>query len=283
MIKTLLRNLLVSTSAVFVMAAAPAGNGGRYMDPHVILDDVYKSIDNAKTLSYTMVYSERLVTGKMHTDSNYVKLQQAPHKIYVKMSDGTQVLWVANTNNNNAYVHTGSFPHLSLNLDPDGSLMRKDQHHSVTATGYNYFADVLKQAAKAAGPGFESHFLFLGEVSYNGNKCYNLQVVVPDFKYVPYKVLKGENVLTIANKLGLSEYMIMEHNNLPSYTSVTEGEVIQVPNTYAKQMTLYIDKTTNLPLYIAVDDDKGQFEQYIFRNVTVNPALSEQDFSKKNL
>lgn len=280
-IRFLTYRLFLPVLIITAIAAKPDG-GGRYIDPHIMLDDIFKSIDNAKTLTYNMVYSERLADGTMHTDSNFVKLQLNPKKIFVLMSDKTAVLWVANTNKNNAYVHSGSL-HVTMSLDPDGSLMRKNQHHSVVSTGDSYFEDILKQAAKTSGPDFESHFLFLGETIYNGVKCYNMQVIVPDFKYVPYTVLKGENVLTIANKLGLSEYMIMLHNNLPSFESVTTGEVIQVPNTYAKQMALYIDETTYLPVLIKDEDDKGLFEQYIFRNVKVNAPLTDEDFSKKNL
>src|ERR1700722_14125852 len=97
-------------SVTVAIAAIPAG-GGRYTDSHIILDDVFKSIDNIKTLTYTMVYSERLDEGRIHVDSNQVKFQKAPRKIYVKASDGTEVLWSADTNRNRAYVHPNSFPY----------------------------------------------------------------------------------------------------------------------------------------------------------------------------
>jgi len=274
---------LISLSALASMAlAAMPAEGPRYMDPHIMLEDVFKSIDNAKTLTYQMTYSERLAGGSMHIDSNFVKLQQAPRKIYVKMSDGTEVLWVDNFNKNRAYVHPTQFPYTTMSLDPDGSLMRKDQHHSVAATGYNYFEDVLKHTETSFGNEFASHFLYMGEIIFNGITCYNLQVIVPDFKYVPYKVLANETVITIAQKLGLSEYMILLHNKLVSFTSITEGETILVPNTYAKQMTLYIDKTTTLPVYIKVDDEKGLFEEYTFRHIAINPALTDEEFTRKN-
>ncbi len=268
-------------SAAVALAAMPAG-GGRYTDSHIILDDVFKSIDNVKTLTYTMVYSERLEAGRMHIDSNDVKFQKAPRKIYMKTSDGTEVLWVADTNKNRAFVHPNSFPYATLLLDPDGSLMRKDQHHNVTSTGYDYFEGILKLAAGNLGNEFDSHFLYLGEVVFNGVKCYNIKVIEPAFKYVQYIVQKGETVLTIAKKLGLSEYMILQHNNLNSYSSIVAGKTIMVPNSYAKAMTLYIDKTTALPVFIKVEDEKGLFEQYTFRNISVNPAITANEFSRKD-
>ncbi len=276
-----LQLISLSVLAAIALAAMPA-SGPRYIDPQIVLEDVFKSIDNAKTLTYQMTYSERLATDQLHTDSNFVKIQQAPRKIYVKMSDGTEVLWVDNFNKNRAYVHPAQFPYTTMSLDPDGSLMRKDQHHSVAATGYSYFEDVLKHTKNSFGNEYASHFLFMGEVNFKGISCYNLQVIVPDFKYVPYKVLPNETVLTIAKKLGLSEYMIMAHNKIPSFTSVTPGQTIMVPNTYAKQMTLYIDKTTTLPVFIKVEDEKGLFEEYTFRHITVNPVLTDEEFTRKN-
>ena len=95
-------------------------------------------------------------------------------------------------------------------------------------------------------------------------------------------VQKGETVLSIAQKLGLSEYMILQHNKLKTYTAIAEGQTIMVPNSYAKEMTLYIDKSTTLPVFIKVEDEKGLFEQYTFRNVNVNPAITADEFSRKD-
>lgn len=101
-----------------------------------------------------------------------------------------------------------------------------------------------------------------------------------EFKYVSYTVLKGENVLTIAKKLFVDEFMIQTHNHLSSFNDVKEGQTIMVPSDYGKEMTLYIDKKTQLPVLIKVVDDKGLFEEYHFRNITVNPEFASDEFSK---
>ncbi|HXP49844.1 MAG TPA: DUF1571 domain-containing protein, partial [Bacteroidia bacterium] len=126
---------LLFVLAVVAIAAAPFNSVG-FIDSHTIMDGVFKSIDSVKTLTYTMVYTERLDKDRMHTDSNQVKFQKTPRKLFVKLSDGTKVLWIEGENKNEALVHPNSFPHVTLSLDPDGSIMRKDQHHSITSTGY---------------------------------------------------------------------------------------------------------------------------------------------------
>jgi len=272
--------LVLLVFAGIAFAAMPVGDT-TIVDAHTILTGLFKNVGNIKTLTYTMVYNERLDGGKSHVDSSYVKLQRVPHRIFMKMSDGAEVLWAEGVNNGNAWVHPNSFPYVTLELDPDGMVMRKNQHHGIENAGFDYFASVLKQAADKVGKNFDSHFLYLGEMTFSGIKCYKLVVIDPDFKYTSYLVTKGETIYSIAKKLSVSEYMIMQHNDLSSYTDISAGQTIMVPSDYGKEMTLYIDETSMLPLLLRVDDEKGLFEQFIFRNLKVNPAIAAAEFSKE--
>ena len=247
-------------------------------NPRGIIEGLFKSIDNIQTLTYTMAYSERFSGDEMHAYSSQIKYQKAPHKIYVKMSTGLEVIWLAGANNGDAWVHKGSFPYITLKLDPDGSLMRKGQHHSVECSGYGYFEEVLKEGYNKAG----AHIRYMGELLFDGTQCYKLMIIDSAFKYIPYVVLSRETVLAIAKKLCLSEYMIMQYNGLSSYTSISEGQKIMVPNYYGKEMTLYVDEATMLPLFLKVDDDKGLFEQYTFSNIKLNANFPPDAFSIKN-
>ncbi len=271
---------LLFVFAVIAFAAIPLTD--HPVDSRSIITGMNKGIAQAKTLTYRMVYTERLDEGVIHIDSSTVKFQRTPHKIFMKMSDGAEVLWCSDINNNNAWVHPNSFPFVTLELDPDGAIMRKNQHHGVENAGYDYFEKILEQAATKVGKDFDSHFLYLGEIVYRGIHCYNVDVIDPAFKYIPYVVLKGETIMSIAKKLWLNEYMIMQYNKLNSYNDVSEGQTIMVPCDYGKQITLYLDKATMLPVLLRVDDDKGLFEQYVFVNVKLNPPLTMADFTKDN-
>ena len=55
-----------------------------------------------------------------------------------------------------------------------------------------------------------------------------------------------------------------------------------IPSDYGKLITLYINKTTMLPLLLRVDDEKGLFEQYVFKHIKIDPPLTAADFSKSN-
>ena len=94
-------------------------------------------------------------------------------------------------------------------------------------------------------------------------------------------VKKGENITTIARRLRLSEYMILENNpKISSYTDVKEGQIISIPNAYAKLTLLLIDKEYLLPVNNKVFDDKGVFEMYEYHDLKVNVPIAPEEFTK---
>jgi hypothetical protein len=244
-----------------------------------LIRNVFSSIDNLKTLRYSLQCNERIKGRMQHTESK-VKLQVSPRKLYLYIK-GIEVLWCEGTNNGNALVNPGSFPYINLNLDPFGSLMRKDQHHTIYEMGYQYLEDILKDGLRRVGDKIDKNFILLGEEKYNGRMCYKLSISFPDFAWNPYTVKKGETLITIARKLRVSEYMVLENNpKLSWYNDVKEGDVIKVPNAYAKLTLLLIDKEYMLPVNNKVFDDKGLFETYEYSDMQVNKPIDPKEFTK---
>ena len=244
-----------------------------------LIEKIFASVDNVKTLRYSLQCNERIKGRMQHTESR-VKLQTSPRKLYLYIK-GIEVLWIQGTNNGEALVNPSSFPYINLNLDPYGSLMRKDQHHTIHEMGFHYLADILKDGMRKAGNNLDKYFKILGEETYDGRPCYKLSISYPDFAWGPYTVKKGENLITIARKLRVSEYMVVENNpKISGYTDVKEGQVIQVPNAYAKLTLLLIDKEYLLPINNRVFDDKGVYETYEYHNMQVNPPIEPEEFTK---
>jgi hypothetical protein len=245
-----------------------------------LITKILTSIDNVKTLRYNLQCNER-IKGRIKHSESQVKLQVAPRKLYLSLK-GPEVLWVQGENNGNAFVNPGAFPFVNLNLDPYGSLMRKDQHHTIHEMGFRYFADILKDGVKRAGDKLDRYFNVLGEEKYNGRPCYKLTISFPDFGWIPYTVNKGENLTTISRRLRVSEYMVLENNpKVIGYNDVKEGQIIQVPTAYAKLTILLIDKELLLPVNNKVFDDKGVYETYEYYNLQVNPVIAAEEFTKK--
>ncbi len=75
--------------------------------------------------------------------------------------------------------------------------------------------------------------------------------------------------------------MILENNpQISDYTDVKAGQIIQIPDAYAKLTLLTIDKELLIPVNNKVFDDKGLFETYEYHNVIVNSTIAPEEFTK---
>ena len=244
-----------------------------------LIDKIFEAVENVKTLRFSLQCNER-IKGRMTHYESKVKLQVSPRKLYLSLK-GPEVLWIQGQNNGDALVNPGAFPYMNLNLDPYGSLMRKDQHHTIHEMGFQYMADILKDGMKKAGDKLDKYFVLVGEEKLNGRNCYKMAISFNDFAWGPYIVKKGENLNTIARKLRVSEYMVLMNNPKVSwFNDVKEGQIIQVPNAYGKLTILLVDKEYLLPVSNKVFDDQGLFETYEYHDLIVNPTILPEEFTK---
>ncbi len=245
-----------------------------------IVFKMIKTIDELERLKYSLKIVERGKKGYNHYESS-VKLNRKPRKIYLYIK-GIELLWVGGWNNNKAYVKPNSFPYVNLSLDPLGYLMRQDQHHTLNEMGVDYFGGLIEYMALKNGNKFDNYFKLDGEERMNNRPCYKIIIDNKDFAYENYTVGENESITSIARKLHISEYMILEVN--PKFNDyfdiLKKGQVIKVPNAYAKHVTLYIDQLYFLPISIKILDDKGLFEQYDYHFLQVNPKIDDTEFTK---
>lgn len=247
-----------------------------------ILDRMLANIENVKGLKYTIKVYER-VNGNITSSENNVKMYVEPFKVYlstVAPSPGVQILYINGQNNGKALVKPNSFPYISLDLDPYSSLLVKSNHHTLNEMGFNYFADVITYGMNKNLKSFDEIFKYKGSTTWEGRPCHVLNIEYPDYKHVSYTVKPGENVISIAKSLRVGEYKIKEINNLKDYNSVKTGQVIKVPNVYAKKTVIYVDKVSGLPVVLSMYDEIGLYEKYEYRNLVVNPQFATNEFSK---
>lgn len=269
----------VAVAAIFFLFFSGRKISTSEISSKSIISNTLATIDNIKTLRYNLKCAER-IEGKIHHTESFVKLNRKPRKIYLYLK-GPELLWVEGQNNGNALVNPGAFPYFNLNLDPNGSLLRKDLHHTINEIGFDYLADVIRAAILSTGDKFEKYFLYMGEEKFLDKVCYKISINNTDFTYNNYVAAKGETVLYIARKLKVSEYMILENNSfLKDYGVVKEGTKLKVPSAYAKLTVLFIDKKTNLPVHNKVYDDKGLFEEYEYHSLIVNSKIDDEEFTK---
>lgn len=244
------------------------------------MDKMIKSVSEVKGLKYDLKLVER-IEKKYNYFGSSVKLNRKPRKLYLN-AKGIEVLWIEGKHDGDALVNPNSFPYINLYLDPYGSLMRQDQHHTIHEAGFDYFSSIIEANVKKTGDKFDQFFIPNGEETINGRLCYKVIINNKDFGAVNYTVQKNETLITIARKLFVGEYMILTLNKpkVGDYKDVKAGQVIKVPTAYAKYVFLYVDKLNYLPIAVKVYDDKGLYEQYDYSNVQVNPVFAADEFTK---
>ena len=75
--------------------------------------------------------------------------------------------------------------------------------------------------------------------------------------------------------------MILEYNpEIKNYYDVEPGQNIKIPNYYAKQIIIYLEKERKIPVYIKTYDYKGLFEEYRLEDIILNPVFLKDEFTK---
>ena len=250
-----------------------------------ITNKMFEKSKTVKTLSLRIISKERYGADFKIVEA-LIKKQVSPIKIYYKQlkpPTNAEVL-VNEKYNKKALVNPKAFPWINIELDPMGTILREAQHHSIYEAGFDYFIQILGYLLDKNKETIKDLAFYKGEITLDGIACYKIELNNPSFKIISYKVKESCNVTSLARKLHISEYHILERN--PKFKEFNDlvpiGTVLNIPNDYAKKLTMLIDKSTSLPIFLEVYDDKGLYEQYKFLEVKINPPFTEADFNENN-
>jgi hypothetical protein len=245
-----------------------------------VVFEMFETSKNVKTLSYTMHKTER-ISGELILQKSAIKFQKSPMKVYNKQlypKNGIEVLY-DEANPKKAIVNTNGFPWVNLTLDPEGTIMRNKQHHTIKKTGYDYFVSVLEHLYQKYGENTAS-MLKLDTTTFDKKPCWKVSFVNPHFAFEKYEVKKGEDLNTIAYRNKINEYLILEKNpSVKFYNDIKPKQIITITNDYSPKLELIIDKKLKLPLVIKVFIDNELFEQYEYYDVKINPKFSPEEFT----
>ena len=268
---------LIGTCALpSLRAQAPLADGDQ------IMHKMYDAIKQVKTLRYNLYASER-IEDKYSVVNSMVKLNVAPFKAYYKdLKKGIEALFVDGQESNEAIVNPNGFPYFNLHLDPKGKLMHKDQHQTLDRLGFNYLGNILYHSLAQFPDAYNKYVKYIGDTTWEGSPCYKVEIDFPLFHYYNYLVQeKDENPVTLAAKLYLNDYLVLSANRLSSYEdNFKAGQILSIPNAYAKSTILVIRKDINLPVYIKVYDEKGLLEEYGFTHLQINPVIEDAEFTE---
>ena len=248
--------------------------------PARILHQVFDSIKNIKTLRYKVSALERIET-KFLSAASEIKLQTHPRKVYFyNRLKKLEILYNAELQSDKALVKPHVFPYLTLNLDPTGNLMRKNQHYTIHELGFDFMAKSIAFTISKDKDGL-ANFTYKGRYNKTGSNGYLLEYENKAYSYVDYTVGEKETASVLAVKLGVNDYLLRYKNDLLNdFGYLKKGSVLKVPTLYCKKAVLFIDEKLMLPVSISLYDDAGLFESYDFTAIEINKAIAPEEFTR---
>lgn len=248
--------------------------------PAYIIHQMFDSIKNIRTLRVKISALER-VDKKFVTSAAELKLQVKPRKLYYHNSHkNVKVLYNSEFSVQKALVKPNSFPYMAVWLDLSNSLMRRNQHYSISELGYDFIGKSIALTIKKDPLGV-NNFVYHGRVLKNGYMCYLLQYENKSYSYTSYTVGEKETTHSLAYKLCVNEYLLRNVNDLMNdFGYIKKGTVLKVPSLYCKKAVLYIDEKLMLPVSVSIFDDAGLFESYEYRSIEINKPFLANEFNR---
>ncbi|HZN54854.1 MAG TPA: DUF1571 domain-containing protein [Candidatus Polarisedimenticolaceae bacterium] len=239
---------------------------------------------------YTMTLVKRELRGReMEPEETMTVRWQRPQRVYLKEIAGPrvgqEVLYVAGRNKNRLRAHKGSFPDITLNLDPYGTTAMAHTHHPVPEVSLVAFVDLLASNVRRARAKQVGTIAVAGHEALWGAPATKLELKMPPTGISP-TLEKGQTLWDVAKATGQSMYVILHANRARGWRQADHpepGDAVIVPDFYAGRLVLWIDDATHLPLQADLyDHDGALYEHYEHRDLKINVGLTDADFDPKN-
>lgn len=136
--------------------AAPAPAGAAMPSPDLLkAADLIKQTETALAAmkDATFTFYRKEWKGKDYPqEKTFVKFRKNPVSVYMKWT-GTEktnqeVMWRKGWNDNELKAHKGSFPDITVNLDPKGSMAMDGSRHPITEAGFPHTIQIIAAMVK---------------------------------------------------------------------------------------------------------------------------------------
>ncbi len=251
------------------------------LDPETTLLRLKSTVDGLHSYTVTHLQQERF--GNEMGPKMKMKVKYSDGSLYVKMLEGpkkdAEVIYIPGKNDGKVRVHPGSFPDISLNLDPHGSRMMKEQHHPIEHLSFQHIVSSLAETAQRCRyfPGAGAKFL----ESENSARL-NLELRSP-WKEKKDKVKENEDIWSFSKRVASDPFLIIHSNSMTDLDDVSEGMELKIPLCYATKTLLTLNSNTYLPERLEMYDAKGEvYERYEWQDLDTKTILTQKDFDPKN-
>lgn len=276
--------LLFISTCLFVSRANAQNKNSATYDMN-LLENMFDSVYSLKYVQFEMFSKER-VNGQLQLAHAKGILQYEPRKLFIRGFDEdgellNEILYIDGENNNNALIASNGFPYINLNLDPKGLVMRRNRHYTILEAGGRYLVDMLRLGLvkyQAIG-NMEERFQIVKETE----TTIEVAIINADYGFTSYKVEANENCRSVANKLGIPEYKIIEINEeVDNFEDLEKGQELKVPTLFAKRVELILRKHDLIPIEVRIFDDQGLYSEYVYSQFNTSPIITNQTFNSKN-
>lgn len=279
MFRTLAASLVFA--AAFQMAMAHPANAS---EPQSLLDQMQQATARLSGYSVLQVKRERFGERLLPPESLSVKYQSG--RVYLHILSGprkgAEAIYVPGWNGNKVRIHKGSFPDVTLNLDPHGNLLMDDQHHPIEHAGFDHLVGTLMNNVQRARQAGEGTMRLLPATTVGGRAADVVEMTTP-WRTTPTTVPPGEDLWSLSRRLRVDPYGVLHENELHRAGQVKGGATLRIPTYYGTRTVLAIDQQTHLPSRLEVYDGKGRlYEFYEWTALDARGALSSADFDPKN-
>ena len=210
-----------------------------------------------------------------------------PFKVYMKYitpSEGQEVLYVQGENDGELKAHKGSFPDITVNLNPRGRAAMKGSHQPIQTFGLLKQIEIMTRIYRKARARGDSTYTVSDGGIFLGEPVWKVEAQFPSTGDV-VKVREDEdgNLWKFANRVGQTMYVILHYNGIRSPGSIDEGDEIFVPHHYGSRLRYLIGKKSLMPLQETSWDHEGRvYESYDYPVLKLNAGLTAKDFDPEN-
>jgi hypothetical protein len=257
-------------------------------DPFALLEAMARATAQVQDYTTTLVKQERF-GDELEPEQKILIKWARPFRMYSKMLEGVnpgqEVLFVRGWNRDRLRAHKGSFPDITVSLDPRGRLAMAHSHHPMGEGSLPHLVDLVLANAREARRRGEGSLRLIGEESLFGRPCHKLEAATPS-DFTTDTVGRGETLWEVAARHGAEMYAVLRANRDQGWAragDASRGDRVRVPRYYAGRVLLWIDDATSLPLKAEIFDHDGVlYERYEHRDLAVNVGLGPLDFDPQN-
>lgn len=184
---------VVAIAAPIPTPAAPAVLAASAADPRTALMAMKAAYAKVRDYTVTMTRRERVKGKLLPQETMQIKFKK-PYAIYTKWTGaahrGQEALYVRGQHDGKLVAHPGSFPDVTVKLDPNGGLAMKGNRHPITEGSLGDLIGLIVRDLERADarPQDGATLRDLGESVRDGEKihCYDATFPVPTGYYAPH-------------------------------------------------------------------------------------------------